>query len=100
MKWLVIIGGVVAAVGLFLLATASADTTLLAQHYPSLLALNATLAGLLAALVGTQLVLLARRHRARVFGTRAARDSAAPAAWYRRSRWRAGTARPLRPRRR
>jgi nitrogen fixation/metabolism regulation signal transduction histidine kinase len=70
MKWLVIIGGVVAAVGLFLLASASADTTLLAQHYPSLLALNATLAALLAALVGTQLVLLARRHRARVFGTR------------------------------
>jgi nitrogen fixation/metabolism regulation signal transduction histidine kinase len=70
MKWLVIIGGVVAAVGLFLLATASADTTLLAQHYPSLLALNATLAALLAALVGTQLVLLARRHRARVFGAR------------------------------
>jgi len=70
MKWLVIIGGVVAAVGLFLLATASADTALLAQHYPSLLALNATLAALLAALVGTQLVLLARRHRARVFGAR------------------------------
>jgi nitrogen fixation/metabolism regulation signal transduction histidine kinase len=70
MKWLVIIGGVVAAVGLFLLASASADTALLAQHYPSLLALNATLAALLAALVGTQLVLLARRHRARVFGAR------------------------------
>src|SRR5688500_11982747 len=70
MKWLVIIGGAVAAVGLFLLATASADTALFARHYPLLLGLNAALAGLLAALVGIQLVLLARRLRARVFGAR------------------------------
>ena len=70
MKWLVLVGGAVAAVGLFLLATASADTTLFARHYPLLLGLNAALAALLAALVGTQLVLLARRHRARVFGSR------------------------------
>ena len=70
MKWLLIIGGAVAAVGLFLLATASADTALFARHYPLLLGLNAALAGLLAALVGIQLVLLARRHRARVFGAR------------------------------
>jgi len=70
MKWLVIIGGAVAAVGLFLLATASADTTLFARHYPLLLGLNAALAALLAALVATQLVLIARRLRARVFGAR------------------------------
>jgi nitrogen fixation/metabolism regulation signal transduction histidine kinase len=70
MKWLVMIGGAVAAVGLFLLATASGDTTLFARHYPLLLGLNAALALLLAALVGAQLVLLARRHRARVFGAR------------------------------
>jgi nitrogen fixation/metabolism regulation signal transduction histidine kinase len=70
MKWLLIIGGAVAAVGLFLLATASADTALFARHYPLLLGLNAALAGLLAALVGIQLVLLARRLRARVFGAR------------------------------
>ncbi|HSA91162.1 MAG TPA: ATP-binding protein [Burkholderiales bacterium] len=70
MKWLVIIGGAVAAVGVFLLATASADTTLFARHYPLLLGLNAALAALLAALVGTQLVLLARKLRARVFGAR------------------------------
>jgi nitrogen fixation/metabolism regulation signal transduction histidine kinase len=70
MKWLVIFGGAVAAVGLFLLATASADTTLFARHYPLLLGLNAALAALLAALVGAQLVMLARRHRARVFGAR------------------------------
>jgi nitrogen fixation/metabolism regulation signal transduction histidine kinase len=70
MKWLVIIGAAVAAVGLFLLATASADTTIFARHYPLLLGLNAALAALLAGLVGTQLVILARRHRARVFGAR------------------------------
>ena len=70
MKWLVLIGGGVAVVGLFLLATASADTTLFARHYPLLLAVNAALAALLAALVVIQLVLLARRHRARVFGAR------------------------------
>lgn len=70
MKWLVIIGGAVAAVGLFLLATASGDTAILARHYPLLLALNAALAALLAALVITQLIMLARRHRARVFGAR------------------------------
>ena len=69
MKWLVIVGGAVAAVGLFLLATASADTTLFARHYPLLLGVNAALAALLAALVVTQLVLLARRLRARVSRT-------------------------------
>jgi nitrogen fixation/metabolism regulation signal transduction histidine kinase len=70
MKLVLIIGGVVAAIGLFLLATASSDTTVLAQHYPLLLALNATLATLLAGLVAYQLLALARRYRARVFGTR------------------------------
>ena len=70
MKWLVIVGGVVAAVGLFLLATASADTTLFAHQYPLLLGLNAALAALLAALVVAQLVILTRRLRARVFGAR------------------------------
>ena len=44
MKLLLIFGGAVAAVGLFLLATASADTTFFAQQYPLLLALNAALA--------------------------------------------------------
>ena len=70
MKLLLIVGGAVAAAGLFLLATASADTTLFARHYPLLLGLNATLAALLAALVAYQLIALARRYRARVFGAR------------------------------
>src|SRR5688572_32881815 len=70
MKLLLIVGGVVAAVGLFLLATASGDTSLFARHYPLILLLNAALAGLLAGLVAFQLVAMARRYRARVFGTR------------------------------
>ena len=56
--------------GLFLLATASGDTAIFARHYPLLLGLNAALAALLAALVVAQLVMLARRYRARVFGAR------------------------------
>ena len=70
MKPLFIFGSVVAAVGLFLLATASADTTLFARQYPLLLALNAGLATLLAALLAFQLFAMARRYRARVFGSR------------------------------
>jgi nitrogen fixation/metabolism regulation signal transduction histidine kinase len=70
MKPLFIFGSVVAAVGLFLLATASADTTLFARQYPLLLALNAGLATLLAVLLAFQLFAMARRYRARVFGTR------------------------------
>ena len=70
MRLILIAGSAIAAAGLFLLATASADTSLFARHYPLLLALNATLAALLAALVAFQLVGLARRYRTRVFGTR------------------------------
>jgi nitrogen fixation/metabolism regulation signal transduction histidine kinase len=70
MKALLIIGGTVAAAGIFLLATASADTTLFARHYPLLLGLNAALAALLATLVAYQLIAMARRYRARVFGAR------------------------------
>jgi nitrogen fixation/metabolism regulation signal transduction histidine kinase len=70
MRMLVILAGAVAAVGIFLLATASAQTTLFARHYPLLLGLNAALAVLLATLVGYQLFAMARRYRARVFGTR------------------------------
>src|SRR4051812_19861794 len=70
MKLLVILAGAVAAVGIFLLATASAQTTLFARHYPLLLGLNAALAVLLSVLVGYQLLVMARRYRTRVFGAR------------------------------
>ena len=70
MKLLLIVGGAIAAVGLFLLATASGETALLARHYSLLFGVNAVLALLLAALLAYQLIGLVRRYRARVFGTR------------------------------
>jgi len=70
MKLLLIVGATVAALGLFLLATASGDSGLLERHYPLLLALNAALAALLAGLLAYQLVSMAKRYRARVFGSR------------------------------
>ena len=41
MKLLLVIGGVVAATGVFLLATASSETARLGMHYPLLVMLNA-----------------------------------------------------------
>ena len=58
------------AVGLFLLATASANTALFARHYLGLLVLNGSIATLLAILVIRQLVMLRRRLKAGVFGAR------------------------------
>ena len=62
MKLLLIIGSGVAAVGLFLLATASGDTAFFAQQYPLLLGLNAALALLFGALVIYQLAEIGRAH--------------------------------------
>ena len=70
MKLLLIIGGAIAAVGLFLLATATRETPLLERHYSLLFGLNAVLATLLALILAWQLTSLVRRYRARVFGTR------------------------------
>ncbi|MBM3341636.1 MAG: HAMP domain-containing protein [Betaproteobacteria bacterium] len=58
------------AVGLFLLATASANTAWFAQHYRTLLIVNGGITLLLMALVIRQLVMLNKRLRARVFGAR------------------------------
>jgi nitrogen fixation/metabolism regulation signal transduction histidine kinase len=70
MKLLILLGAALAGVLLFLLATASGNTTLFAQHYPLLLGLNAALAASLAALVAWQIRGLWRRYRARAFGSR------------------------------
>jgi len=71
MKTLVlIVAGAIAVIGVFLLATASGDTAIFARHYPLILAVNAVMAALLAGLVVYQLVAMARRYRARVFGAR------------------------------
>ena len=70
MKLVLIVAAALAGVLLFLLATASANVSLFARHYPLLLGLNAALAAALAGLVGWQLAALWRRVRARVFGSR------------------------------
>jgi nitrogen fixation/metabolism regulation signal transduction histidine kinase len=70
MRLLILLGAALAGVLLFLLATASGNTTLFASHYPLLLGLNAALAALLAALVAWQIHTLWRKYRARTFGSR------------------------------
>ncbi|MCX7157730.1 MAG: ATP-binding protein [Proteobacteria bacterium] len=70
MKTLLILGMSLAGVLLFLLATASANTSLFAEHYSVLLGLNAILAAALLALVGYQLASLRRRLKQKVFGSR------------------------------
>jgi nitrogen fixation/metabolism regulation signal transduction histidine kinase len=69
-KYLLIVCAVVGAVTLYLLATASANTALFAQHYPLLLALNGGLALCLALLVGYQLYTLRQKLKAGVFGAK------------------------------
>ena len=70
MRLLIILGAALAGVLLFLLATASGNTTQFARHYPLLLGLNAALAGLLAVLVAWQIRGLWRSYRQRAFGSR------------------------------
>jgi nitrogen fixation/metabolism regulation signal transduction histidine kinase len=54
---------------LFLLAAATANSPLFAEHYPLLLGLNAAIALALLGLVVYQLAILAGQHRAKVFGS-------------------------------
>ena len=54
-KYLLVVCAAVGMVSLYLLATASANTALFAQHYPLLLGLNGGLAVCLAVLLGYQL---------------------------------------------
>jgi len=68
-KLLLIVSALLASVLLFLLATASANVSLFGRQFPLLLGLNAAFAAALAALVVWQLVTLARKLRARVFGS-------------------------------
>jgi nitrogen fixation/metabolism regulation signal transduction histidine kinase len=70
MTYALVIGAALGGILLFLLAVASANTTLFAQHYPLLLALNAVSAIALVGLVAYQLVTLRRQLKARVFGAR------------------------------
>ena len=69
-KYLLIVCAVLGAITLYLLATASANTALFAQHYLLLIALNGGLAVCLTALLGYQLFMLRRKLKAGVFGAK------------------------------
>ena len=70
LRYVLVLFVALAAVALFLLATATANTTLFAERYPLLLALNGAVAVALASLVGYQLYILRRKLRSRVFGSK------------------------------
>jgi nitrogen fixation/metabolism regulation signal transduction histidine kinase len=70
MTYALIVSAALGGILLFLLAVASANTSLFAQHYPLLLILNGAIAAALVALVGYQLWRLRRALREKVFGSR------------------------------
>ena len=70
MTYALIVSAALGGIFLFLLAVASANTTLFAQHYPLLLILNGIVAVALVVVVGVQLRALRRALRGRVFGSR------------------------------
>ena len=69
-RYLLVVCAMVGTVTLYLLATASANTALFAQHYPLLLGLNGGLAVCLAVLLGYQLYALRQKLAAGVFGAK------------------------------
>jgi nitrogen fixation/metabolism regulation signal transduction histidine kinase len=71
-RWLLLIGACLGVISLFLLATASSNTTLFAGSYNALVVMNGTMVGLLMALVGYQLLRLRRNLRRGRFGSRLA----------------------------
>jgi nitrogen fixation/metabolism regulation signal transduction histidine kinase len=71
-RWLLLVCACLAAIALFLLATANANTELFAGNYDVLVLINGGLVGLLMLLVGWQLLQLWRKHRRGVFGSRLA----------------------------
>jgi nitrogen fixation/metabolism regulation signal transduction histidine kinase len=70
MTYVLVVSAALGGILLFLLAVASANSTLFAQHYPLLLILNGVIAVALVALVGYQLWRLRRALRAKMFGSR------------------------------
>jgi nitrogen fixation/metabolism regulation signal transduction histidine kinase len=70
MTYALVVSAALGAILLFLLAVASANSSLFAQHYPLLLILNGVIAAALVVLVGYQLWRLRRALRAKVFGSR------------------------------
>jgi nitrogen fixation/metabolism regulation signal transduction histidine kinase len=71
-RWLLLVIACLAAISMFLLATAASNTELFASRYRLLLAVNGALVALLMLLVGYQLWILRRNLRRGVFGSRLA----------------------------
>src|SRR5947209_19912317 len=69
MTYVLIASAALGGILLFLLAAATANSPLFAEHYPLLLGLNAAIALALLGLVVYQLAILARQRRANVFGS-------------------------------
>jgi nitrogen fixation/metabolism regulation signal transduction histidine kinase len=69
MTYVLIASAALGGILLFLLAAATANSPLFAEHYPLLLGLNAAIALALLGLVAFQLLKLARQRRAKVFGS-------------------------------
>ncbi|MEO8305121.1 MAG: ATP-binding protein [Betaproteobacteria bacterium] len=72
MRWLLLVLACLAAISMFLLATATANTELFARRYDLLLVVNGAIVVLLMLLVGYQLLRLSRNLKAGVFGSRLA----------------------------
>lgn len=70
MKYLILISGIIGAVLLYLLSSASANTDLFTRNYYTLLALAGLLALCLSALVGYQLWQLREKIKAQIFGAK------------------------------
>src|SRR5512143_2589612 len=72
LRWFSLTFAGIAAIALFLLATATTNTDLFAGHYNTLLVINGALVVLLMLVVGGQLLQLWRSLKAGVFGSRLA----------------------------
>ena len=72
LRWVALGFASVAAIALFLLATATANTALFAGHLNTLVLINGALVALLMLVVGGQLLALWRKLRSGVFGSRLA----------------------------
>ncbi|WP_293778770.1 ATP-binding protein [uncultured Oxalicibacterium sp.] len=70
LRYLLVVGGAVVSIMLFLLASASENSNLFERNYPWLLILNAVVAASLLGLVGLLLFRLYKRYRAGKFGSK------------------------------
>ena len=72
LRWVALGFACASAIGMFLLATATANNAFLAGHYTTLVVLNGALVVLLMLIVGGQVLQLWRRWKSGVFGSRLA----------------------------